>query len=144
MRTTARWALGLALLAVMPGFAAGARAQPAPTHAEVRARLVHPPSTRTTARPLPPPPAPDRWLAFDKAQHAAFAFLSVVGGQYTLVRKAGWSERRALPVSMGFGAALGLGKELYDWRVGPRRTFSRRDLAADAFGILLAAGFILL
>lgn len=142
VRTTARWALGLALLAVMPGVVAGARAQPSPTHAEVRARLVRLPTPRTTAQPLTPPPA--RRLAFDKAQHAAFSFLSVVGGQYTLVRKAGWSERRALPVSMGFGAALGLGKELYDWRLGPRRTFSRRDLAADAFGILLAAGFIVL
>jgi len=119
---------------------AGVHAQPTPTHAEVRARLVHPPATAA----LPRLPAPDRSLAFDKAQHAAFAFLSVIGGQYTLVRKAGWSERRALPVSMGFGAALGLGKEFYDWRAGPRRTFSRRDLAADAFGILLAAGFILL
>ncbi|WP_457654513.1 hypothetical protein [Rhodocaloribacter sp.] len=128
----------------MPGFVAGARAQTAPTHAEVRARLVRLSSTRTTAPPLTLPPAPDRRLGFDKVQHAAFSFLSVVGGQYTLVRKAGWSERQALPVSMGFGAALGLGKELYDWRIGPRRTFSRRDLAADAFGILLAAGFILL
>ncbi len=104
-------------------------------------RLVQPAPNRTAARF--PAPA-DRWLAFDKAQHAAFSFLSVVAGQYTLVRKAGWNERRALPVSVSFGAALGLGKELYDWRVGPRRTFSRRDLAADALGIALAAGFVLL
>lgn len=86
----------------------------------------------------------DPWLAFDKAQHLAFSFLWTLGGQYALVNKAEWREGDALPVSAGVSAAVGLAKEYYDWRAGPRRYFSRRDLAADAAGIILAAGFILL
>ena len=36
-----------------------------------------------------------------------------------------------------------LAKEYYDWRIGPTGYFSRRDLIADATGILLATGLIL-
>lgn len=86
----------------------------------------------------------DPWLAFDKVQHLAFSFLWTLGSQYALVNKAGMSERAALPVSAGASAAVGFAKEYYDWRIGPHRYFSRRDLAADAVGILLAAGFVLL
>lgn len=86
----------------------------------------------------------DPWLAFDKAQHLAFSFLWTLGSQYALVNKASLSEGSALPVSVGVSATVGLAKEYYDWRIGPRRFFSRRDLAADAVGILLATGFILL
>ncbi|GIV57138.1 MAG: hypothetical protein KatS3mg042_0051 [Rhodothermaceae bacterium] len=90
------------------------------------------------------PPAPDRWLAFDKAQHLTFSFLGTLSSQYVLVNKAGWAERDALPASISMTAALGLGKELYDWRFGTRRQFSYRDLVADALGIALAAGLIVL
>ena len=85
---------------------------------------------------------PDPWLGFDKVQHAAFSFLWTLGSQYTLVNKMDLSEGRALPFSMGSGAAVGLAKEVYDWQRGSHRTFSYRDLAADAFGIVLAAGLI--
>ncbi len=83
----------------------------------------------------------DPWLAFDKAQHAAFSFFWTLGSQYALVNKLDFSERGALPLSVGMSAAVGLAKEYYDWRV---RTgyFSRRDLVADAAGILLAVGLI--
>lgn len=86
----------------------------------------------------------DPWLAFDKVQHATFSFLWTLGSQYTLVNKAAWSERRALPLSIGVSVLVGVGKELYDWRVGSRRYFSRRDLIADAVGILFATGLIVL
>lgn len=86
----------------------------------------------------------DRWLGFDKAQHAAFSFLWTLSSQYTLVNKIDVSEGRALPVAVGSSAFFGLAKEVYDWRLGPYRHFSYRDLVADAFGVALAAGLILL
>ena len=85
---------------------------------------------------------PDPWLGFDKVQHTTFSFLWTLGSQYTLVNKIDVSEARALPVSMTSGAFVGLAKEVYDWRWGPHRTFSYRDLTANAAGILLAAGLI--
>lgn len=102
------------------------------------ARVHYP--LRLTANPT----QPDPWLAFDKVQHVTFGFLATVGSQYTLVNKADWSERRALPVSMAASALLGISKELYDWRWSRSRFFSTRDLVADALGIALAAGFIAL
>ncbi len=86
----------------------------------------------------------DRWLEFDKAQHVAFSFLWTLSSQYTLVNKFDVSERHALPFSVGSGVLLGLSKELYDRNTAPRNAFSYRDLAADAFGIALAVGLILL
>lgn len=88
------------------------------------------------------PAQSDPWLAFDKVQHVAFGFLATVGSQYTFVNKAHYSEARALPLSMGMSALLGISKELYDWRWSRSRFFSTRDLVADAVGIALAAGFI--
>ena len=85
---------------------------------------------------------PDPWLGFDKAQHAAFSFLWTLGSQYTLVNKMDVSERRALPFSISSGAVIGLAKEVYDARLG--RRFSYRDLAANAVGLVLAAGLIVL
>ena len=86
----------------------------------------------------------DRWLGRDKVQHAAFSFLWTLSSQYTLVNKLDVSERGALPFSAGSGALLGLAKELYDGSTAPRNYFSYRDLVADAFGISLALGLILL
>jgi uncharacterized protein YfiM (DUF2279 family) len=89
-------------------------------------------------------PPNDPWLAFDKAQHLTFGFLWTLGTQYVVVNKGHFSERQALPISIGTSAAVGLAKELYDRHHGPTRFFSFRDLAADAAGILLATGVILL
>lgn len=86
----------------------------------------------------------DPWLGRDKAQHLAFSFLWTLGTQYVLVNKGNATETGALPVSASVAASVGLAKEYYDWRVSPSRYFSTRDLAADALGILLAAGLILL
>ena len=84
------------------------------------------------------------WLAFDKVQHVTFGFLWTLGSQYVLVNKASFTEGRALPLSVGASSIVGLSKELYDWKWGPTRQFSQRDLFADAAGILLAVGLILL
>ncbi|MDX1547980.1 MAG: hypothetical protein R3247_13375 [Rhodothermales bacterium] len=120
-------------------FLAAPAAMAQPTPAALRAALLAPPAQ--THRAGPPE---DRWWARDKLQHVTFSFLWTVGSQYTLVEKIGVGERRALPLAMGSAAAVGLAKEVYDARTPPHRHFSRRDLAADALGIALAAGLILL
>ena len=81
----------------------------------------------------------DPWVSFDKVQHATFGFLFTVGSQYAQVNKVDRSERASLPISVGVSAAVGLSKELYDWRRGRRHYFSKRDLIADGVGIAFAA-----
>ena len=90
------------------------------------------------------PQSEDRWLAFDKVQHLTFSFLWTLGTQYVVVNKGRISEHNALPLSISSSAAAGVSKELYDLRIGPSRYFSTKDLVADAVGILLATGLILL
>ncbi len=131
------------LLAVAALGWSAAAAQPAP----LRPPLPSAQALAASAAPLPPvayAPAEDRWWARDKLQHLTFSFLWTLGTQYVLVEKAGRSNEAALPASAASGAAVGLSKELFDWRVGPSRRFSTRDLAADAAGILLAVGLIAL
>lgn len=86
----------------------------------------------------------DRWLAYDKALHFGASFLLTLSSQYVFTAKFGYSEGSALPLSILSTAAAGVAKELYDWRHPERHTPSARDLAADAAGILVAAGVILL
>lgn len=101
-----------------------------------------------SAEPLPGGAAFTRrrspWLGFDKVQHLTFSLLWTLGGQYTFVNKAGLSEGRAWPLSAGLSAAVGVAKEVYDWRIGARRDFDTRDLVADAVGIALASALIAL
>jgi uncharacterized protein YfiM (DUF2279 family) len=85
----------------------------------------------------------DPWLGFDKVQHVTFSFLWTLSSQYAFVNKVGASEGRALPLSLASGAGIGLSKEWYDRRYGSG-LFSVRDLVADAVGLALAAGVILL
>lgn len=93
-------------------------------------------------------PAPrerrDPWLAMDKAKHVGGSLLLTLSAQYVLVVKADWSESRALPISAGSAAVVGIGKEVYDRYAGPTRYFSRKDLVADAVGILLGVGIVLI
>ena len=84
----------------------------------------------------------DSWFAFDKVQHFTFSFLWVLSTQYILVNKMHLEETEALPLSLTSSAMAGLGKELYDARK-PNGWFSRRDLAADGCGILLATTIVL-
>lgn len=89
-------------------------------------------------------PNRDHWWARDKAKHVAFSLLWTLGTQYVLVNKAGWAERDALPASAGSAVGVGLSKEMYDWRLSSSHHFSLRDLVADAVGISLAIGLIVL
>lgn len=129
-------------------------AQPSP--AALRSALLHSPahipsfsteaaSSSETARDTAAlNPSPEPWLALDKAQHATISFFWTLGSQYALVNKLAMDEGSALPLSVAAAATAGLAKEWYDARHGNPRRFSRRDLVADAFGIVLAAGLILL
>lgn len=98
--------------------------------------VSHPPAA-------PPPPSRDRWLARDKAKHLAASALWTLSTQYVLVKKADWSEGDALPASIASGAAVGVAKELYD-ASHPTGMVSGKDLVADAVGIGLAVGVIVL
>lgn len=86
---------------------------------------------------------PDRWMAWDKAKHLVGSALWTLSTQYVLVNKADWTEGDALPVSIASGAAIGMAKEWYD-ASHTAEDASARDLAADAMGIGLAVGVILL
>lgn len=103
--------------------------------------LRYGPAPRPVAAPLPP--SLDRWLARDKAKHVVFSGLWTLSTQYVLVNKADWSEGDALLASVASGAAVGVAKELYD-ASRPIETASGKDLVADAVGIGLAVGVILL
>ena len=110
-----------------------------PTLSALRSQLFAP------AERAPRPNADDRedrWLARDKARHVVFSGLWTLSTQYVLVRKVGWRERAALPLSVGTAATVGGLKELYD-ATRPQRTASGKDLVANAVGIGLATGLIL-
>lgn len=85
----------------------------------------------------------DRWIARDKGRHVVFSGLWTLSTQYVLVQKAGWSEGDALPAAAASGFAVGLAKEGYD-ASRPAETASRKDLVANAIGVGLAVGVILL
>jgi hypothetical protein len=83
--------------------------------------------------------SPEPWLARDKAIHAGGSFLFVLAAQYVLTDKVGVSDRAALPLSAGVALGIGLAREVHDGRRAVDPHFSVRDLAADAFGVALAA-----
>lgn len=140
------------LLAALVGASLPAAAQPAPDASGAEAPLADTPladARLLRAQLLYDDAAPavrpdDPWLGRDKVQHVVFSFLWTVGTQYTLVNKFDAGEYRALPFSVLSGAGIGLAKEVWDWQRSPSRYFSRRDLAADALGVALAVGLILI
>lgn len=86
----------------------------------------------------------DPWIGRDKALHAGGSFLLTLSGQYVLTAKLSAPEGTALPIAAGTTLALGLAKEVMDSRRTVRPHFSTRDLLADAVGVALAVGLILL
>ena len=119
------------------------RAPLPPTLSALRLALQFPPcrSSRPSLRTARL--SEDRWLARDKAKHVVFSGLWTLSTQYVLVVKADWRAPGALPASVASGAAVGVAKELYD-ASRPAETASGKDLVADAVGIGLAVGVILL
>jgi uncharacterized protein YfiM (DUF2279 family) len=86
----------------------------------------------------------DPWLGRDKVLHAAGSFLLTLSAQYVLTSKLDAEESTAVPISAGAAFSLGLAKEVADSRRPVRPLFSTRDLVADAVGVALAVGLILL
>lgn len=86
----------------------------------------------------------DPWLGRDKALHAAGSFLLTLSAQYVLTSKLDMNENGALPIAAGTSFSLGLTKEVADSQRPVRPLFSVRDLVADAVGVALAVGLILL
>lgn len=114
-----------------------------PTLSGLRIALRVPPCHSLNRSKRAPRPSEDQWLARDKARHVLFSGLWTLSTQYVLVRKAEWSEGDALPASVATAAAVGIAKEGYD-AARPAGSASGKDLAADAVGIGLAVGVILL
>ncbi len=85
----------------------------------------------------------DRWLSFDKFQHAGFSFVITLGSQYSYETKLDMNRPNATILSVSTAVLVGLAKEIYDYNFGPSRHFSHKDLIADGAGILLAFLFII-
>ena len=75
---------------------------------------------------------PDRWFGVDKLKHFVVSALAQ-SVSYSALQYAGAPHRAALGGSLAAGAALGVGRELYDRRA--KGQFSRRDLTWDAAGL---------
>lgn len=87
---------------------------------------------------------PDDWLARDKAMHVGASFLITLSSQYVLESKLELTEGEALPLAATSALSAGVLKEVMDSRRLHSPHFCTRDLVADALGVLLAAGVILL
>ena len=79
----------------------------------------------------------DPWFAYDKVLHFGVSFSIVLSTQYILENKLSIEKDDALPIGVFVSAINGLYKELWDKKVS--NFFSKRDLIADAAGILVAA-----
>lgn len=85
------------------------------------------------------PPHEDAWFGIDKLKHFFMsAFIECV--TYSALQAAHVKHRPALGGAIGITLAVGVGREIHDWRV-PGNLFSVRDLTWDAIGT--AAGAVL-
>ncbi len=105
--------------------------------------------TPTELQPLPSPAPPDSllddpWIGRDKFLHASASFLLTLSAQYVLTSKLDTDENTAVPIAAGAAFSLGLTKEFADSQRPVHPLFSVRDLTADAVGVALAVGLILL
>ncbi|MDP6499680.1 MAG: hypothetical protein QF847_00625 [Candidatus Marinimicrobia bacterium] len=84
----------------------------------------------------------DPWLAYDKVLHFGISCSLVLSTQYVLENKLHVDRETALPAGVAVSAANGIIKEYWDKHTG--NIFSRRDLIADAAGILVGVLIIIL
>ena len=90
--------------------------------------------TASDAGHVAPPLQPaDAWIAEDKLKHAAMSFAATAFVQAGL-RGAGVETGTAVPVAAAIAGFAGIAKEMHDR--GKGGTFSARDLAWDALGII--------
>jgi putative lipoprotein len=78
---------------------------------------------------------PDRWLSSDKARHF-FMSAFVQSASFSAIRATGVSRNASLAGATAVSAGVGIGKELYDRKVGGDPSW--KDLGADGAGILAA------
>ena len=84
----------------------------------------------------------DPWLAYDKVLHFGISCSLVLSTQYVLENKLHVDRETALPAGVAVSAVNGIIKEYWDKHTG--NIFSRRDLIADAAGILVGVLIIIL
>ena len=84
----------------------------------------------------------DPWLAYDKVLHFGISCSLVLSTQYVLENKLHVDRETALPAGVAVSAVNGIIKEYWDKHTG--NIFSRRDLIADAAGILVGVFIIIL
>ena len=74
----------------------------------------------------------DSWFGIDKIKHFFMsAFIESV--TYSALQAARVNHRSAMGAAIGVTAAVGIGKEIHDYR-NPNNHFSRKDLTWDAIG----------
>jgi uncharacterized protein YfiM (DUF2279 family) len=84
-------------------------------------------------------PGGDRWFSSDKAKHfftAAFVQSASYGG----LRYLGVGRNSSLAGATAVSAAVGLGKEIHDARIGGKA--SSKDLTWDAAGMIAASALL--
>lgn len=84
-----------------------------------------------------------RWGGRDKVRHAAIFFAATLGLQLFIESTFNTSKTEAFLVSAAIGTLVGVGKELYDWRISDKDCFSEQDLLANTAGIL-GAGVVIM
>ena len=123
----------LTLLAVAAAALLGGRAD-----ARLAAADVLRPAPTLAAAVAAQAPPPDVWFGDDKLRHFAMSIATATFA-YAAARTAG-ADDVALPGALAVAAAAGVGKEVYDRRIG--RPFSLRDLAWDALGVAVGYAFL--
>ncbi len=83
------------------------------------------------------------WGGRDKVRHAAIFFATTLGLQLFIESTFNVSKTRAFLLSAALAGAVGVGKEIYDWKISDKDCFSEQDLLANAGGIL-SAGFVIM
>ena len=97
--------------------------------------LVIPAALSSTPDSLQTTPRLDPWLAYDKVLHFGISCSLVLSTQYVLENILDIDRKSAIPAGVTVSAANGVIKEYWDKKTGS--FFSRRDLIADAAGILV-------
>ena len=104
--------------------------------------LVIPAALSSTPDSLQTTPSHAPWLAYDKVLHFGISCSLVLSTQYVLENTLNIDRETALPAGVTVSAANGVVKEYWDKKMGS--FFSRRDLIADAAGILVGVLIIVM
>ena len=104
--------------------------------------LIIPTALSSTPDSSQTTPNYDPWLAYDKVLHFGISCSLVLSTQYILEYTLDIDRETALPAGVAVSAANGVIKEYWDKKMGS--FFSKRDLIADAAGILVGVLIIVM